>query len=179
MTILSGTQPRRRRAAAHGCADCGAEDANWTNFSSPRRGEPQRWGESKLDARGAPAGRSRITTSRVLLIAGMLAAMMLPGCQDKPPVPPPSLPSLERPVLTLRLEPDALSTLTILRPALIERGGIPGVFVLENNQARFRMVRPGKTIAARVEVLSGLHGDEILVLGDLAEVHDGSPISIK
>ena len=120
-----------------------------------------------------------MSTSRVLFLAAMLAAGTLTGCQEKPPVPPPTLPSLERPVLTLRVKPDALSTLAIPRPALIERGGIPGVFVLENKQARFRMVRPGKTTAAQVQVLSGLHGDETLVLGDLAEVHDGSPIDTR
>ncbi|MGE5242499.1 MAG: hypothetical protein ACM3NI_12715 [Bacteroidota bacterium] len=82
-------------------------------------------------------------------------------------------------MLTLQVKPDALSTLTIPRPALTERGGIPGVFVLENHQARFRMVRPGKVGATQVQVLSGLHGDETLVLGDLAEVHDGSPLTKK
>jgi predicted small lipoprotein YifL len=112
-------------------------------------------------------------TSRCLILATLLA---LTGCQEKPPVPLPSLPSLERPALALQVKPDALSTLTIPRPALIERGGIPGVFVLENHQARFRMVRPGKVGATRVQVLSGLHGNETLVLGDLSAVHDGSPI---
>lgn len=111
-----------------------------------------------------------------LLFAGMLATLALTGCQEKPRLPPPLLPSRERPVLALQVKPDALATLTIPRSALIERGGIPGVFVLENRQARFRMVRPGKTGTERVEVLSGLHGDETLVLGDLTDVHDGSPI---
>ena len=120
-----------------------------------------------------------MTTSRVLLIAGLVAGLALAGCKKEPPVPPPSLPSLEGPVLALQVKPDALSTLTIPRPALIERGGIPGVFVLENQQARFRMVRTGKVGATQAQVLSGLHGDETLVLGDLAEVHDGSPITKK
>jgi multidrug efflux pump subunit AcrA (membrane-fusion protein) len=35
------------------------------------------------------------------------------------------------------------------------------------------MVRTGKSYDGRVEVLSGLAGDEVLVTGD---VHDGSPI---
>ncbi len=109
----------------------------------------------------------------------LVAGLALAGCKQEPPVPPPSLPTLERPVLTLRVNPDALATLTIPRPALIERGGIPGVFVLENHQARFRMVRPGKTMAAQVQVLSGLHGDETLVLGDLTDVHDGTPIKLN
>ena len=118
-------------------------------------------------------------TPRGLVLAGLLAGLALTSCRGKPPVPPPSLPSLERPVLALQIKPDSLSALTIPIEALIDRGGIPGVFVLEKNQARFRMVRFGKTSAARVEVLSGLHGDETLVLGELTEVHDGSPISIK
>ena len=116
-------------------------------------------------------------TSHVLLRVSLLAGLALAGCKQEPPAPPPSLPSLERPVLALQVKPEVLATLTIPRPALTERGGIPGVFVLENNQARFRMVRPGKVGADRVEVLSGLHGDETLVLGDLTEVHDGSPIT--
>ncbi|MBI3545381.1 MAG: hypothetical protein HY081_02115 [Gammaproteobacteria bacterium] len=59
-----------------------------------------------------------------------------------------------------------------------ERAGIPGVYVLENQTARFRMVRSGKANATQVQILSGLNGNEILVLGDLSAVHDGSPIKI-
>ena len=51
------------------------------------------------------------------------------------------------------------------------------MFVLsEENQARFRMVRTGKIVNDRVEILSGLSGSETLVAGDLQDVHDGSPI---
>lgn len=113
-----------------------------------------------------------------LVLVGLLASLALAGCQKKPPMPPPSLSSLARPVLALRIKPDSLSVMSIPRQALIERGGISGVFVLNNHQARFRMIRPGKTSTARVEVLSGLHGDETLVLGDLTVVHDGSPITV-
>jgi len=63
--------------------------------------------------------------------------------------------------------------------ALVVRGGIPGVFVLsETNQARFRMVRTGKNVNGRIEILSGLSGSETLVTGDLRDVHDGSPVKI-
>ena len=120
-----------------------------------------------------------MTTARALPLAGMLAMLALTGCQEKPQLPPPLPPSLERPVLALQVKPDALASLAVPRTALIERGGIPGVFVLENHRARFRMVRPGKTMAAQVQVLSGLHGDEILVLGDLAAIHDGTPIKTE
>ena len=109
-----------------------------------------------------------------------LAILPLAGCNKKPELPPPSLPRVERPVLTLNLKPGELLKLSIPRQALVERGGIPGVFVLSaTGEARFRMVRTGSTQGAQVEILSGLRGDETLVLGDLADVHDGSPIKIK
>jgi hypothetical protein len=65
----------------------------------------------------------------------------------------------------------------IPRAALVERAGVPGAFVLtDEGVARFRMLRPGKTAGERMEILAGLTGNERLVLGDLREVRDGSPI---
>ncbi len=108
----------------------------------------------------------------------MLVVLALAGCNKKPDVPPPSLPRVERPVLSLNLKPGDLLKIKIPRQALVERGGIPGVFVLnEAGEARFRLVRPGRTVDTQVEILSGLHGTETLVLGDLSAVHDGSPIT--
>lgn len=113
-----------------------------------------------------------------LVFVAMLSALALAGCQKKPPSPPPSLPKVDRPVLSLQVKPAELFRIRIPRQALVERGGVPGVFVLSPaGEARFRMVRSGGTLGAQVEILSGLHGDETLVLGDLAEVHDGSPIN--
>jgi hypothetical protein len=106
--------------------------------------------------------------------------LTLAGCGQKPPEAPPSLPRVERPVLALNLKPEATLRIKIPRAALVERGGIPGVFVLnETGEARFRLVRPGRASGTQVEILSGLHGNETLVLGELAAVHDGSPIKIK
>ena len=118
-----------------------------------------------------------MSPARPVLVA-MLSALVLASCQKKPPSPPPSLPKVDRPVLSLQVKPAELLRIRIPRQALVERGGIPGVFVLSPaGEARFRMVRSGGTLGAQVEILSGLHGDETLVLGDLAEVHDGSPIN--
>ena len=118
-----------------------------------------------------------MSPTRLVLVA-MLSALPLAGCQKKTPPPPPSLPQMNRPVLALQVKPAELLRIRIPRQALVERGGIPGVFVLSPaGEARFRMVRPGGTPGAQVEILSGLHGDETLVLGDLADVHDGSPIN--
>lgn len=127
-----------------------------------------------------------MSLARLLMIALIAAALPLAGCKKKPEVPPPSLPHVERPVLTLHVPPGDLAKLLIPRQALVERGGIPGVFVLQETgaqppdmQARFRLVRAGRFRDSQVEILSGLRGDETLVLGDLAAVHDGSPIKIK
>ena len=117
--------------------------------------------------------------SRLFILVILLVALPLTGCQKKPELPP-SLPRAERPVLSLNLKPGELLKIRIPRQALVERGGVPGVFVLnKSGEARFRMVRPGATQDARVEILSGLQGDETLVLGELAAVHDGSPILKK
>jgi len=68
--------------------------------------------------------------------------------------------------------------ISIPRSALVERAGLPGVFVVSSDRlARFRLVRPGQTHGERIEILSGLRGGETLVVGDLSAVRDGSPIN--
>ena len=101
----------------------------------------------------------------------------LAGCESAPPPSPPvALPTLTRPTLALQGDRRAANP-EVPREAVIARGGIPGVFVLENGQARFRMVKTGTEHGTRTPILSGLTGNEVLVLGDLREVHDGSPIA--
>jgi hypothetical protein len=82
--------------------------------------------------------------------------------------------ALARPVLTLEAK---AGRVLVPSSALVERGGIPGVFVFtDENRARFRMVRTGKIVDGRAEILSGLSGGETLVTGDLQAVRDGSLI---
>lgn len=106
---------------------------------------------------------------RALLI---LPLMLLAACGKDTPPPPPA-PALERPLVTVTIRNNRILAPQI---ALIERGGVTGVFVMEDGVARFRMVRAGKTYDGRVEILSGLSDDEHLVTGDLRDVHDGSPV---
>jgi hypothetical protein len=103
----------------------------------------------------------------------VFAMLLLAGCGERAAAPAP-VAALARQTLTL----DTHAGRVVVPPAvLVERGGIPGVFVLSTeNQARFRMVRTGKNLNGRVEILSGLSGGETLVAGDLRDVHDGSPI---
>ena len=105
----------------------------------------------------------------------IVAILLLAACSKKAAEPAP-LTAQERPTLTLNAK---AGRVLVPQPALVERGGIPGVFVLsESNQARFRMVRTGKNVNGRIEILSGLSGSETLVTGDLRDVHDGSPVKI-
>jgi multidrug efflux pump subunit AcrA (membrane-fusion protein) len=107
-------------------------------------------------------------------VAVFVVTILLLAACGKKAVEPAPLAALARPTLTL----DATAGRVLVpQSALIERGGIPGVFVLtEEQQARFRMVRTGKNVNGRVEILSGLSGSETLVAGDLRDVHDGSPV---
>ena len=109
------------------------------------------------------------------------AAFALSACgSGTPPSPPLTLPALERPVVRVAAPAAGNNNPEIPRAAFVERGGLPGVFVLDSNgQARFRLVRLGKTTGDRLEVISGLQPGELLVRGDLAEVRDGSPITTK
>jgi hypothetical protein len=107
----------------------------------------------------------------------LVALLPLTACQRSEPKPSAGA-ALERPVVALAIKPG--ERVLIPRAAFVERAGVPGVFVLsEDGLARFRMLRPGKSVGERLEVLAGLRGDERLVLGDLREVRDGSPIRAR
>jgi len=107
-------------------------------------------------------------------ISALVATILLLAACGKKAAEPAPLAALTRPVLALDTK---AGRVLVPQSALVEHGGIPGVFVLSNEQqARFRMVRIGKNVDGRVEILSGLSGSETLVAGDLGDVHDGSPI---
>ncbi len=111
----------------------------------------------------------------------LVALIFLSACREPAATPPLSLPAMERPIITLKTasDPSRKARILIPRGAYVERGGLPGVYVLQEGQARFRMIHVGKINGGQLEVLSGLAGDETLVLGDLADVHDGSPMATK
>jgi multidrug efflux pump subunit AcrA (membrane-fusion protein) len=121
---------------------------------------------------------NKLTPSFIFFCA--LVGVLLNSCREQAASPAQTLPGLQRPVVTLKAAPATQpQRLYIPASAYVERGGLPGVFVLSAGQARFRMVRIGKRDGGQLEVLSGLSADETLVLGDLAQIHDGSPIAIK
>ncbi len=111
--------------------------------------------------------------SNARIIPSVLAALILLGACSKE-APPPAPVALPRPVHAV--QPDK-GRISVPRKLVVERHGVPGVFVLQDGKlARFRMVSTGKIRNDQVEVLSGLRGNESLVAGDLTFVMDGSPI---
>lgn len=103
----------------------------------------------------------------------ILPLAVLGGCGQEPAAPP-AAPALSRPLVTVSTRNERV---LVPQAALTERGGLPGVFVVTDGIARFRMVRAGKAYDGRVEILSGLAGAEQLVTGELQDVHDGSPVT--
>lgn len=64
-------------------------------------------------------------------------------------------------------------TIKVPQRAMTYQNGVPGVFVVENNQARFRMVRPGKKTAGYIYILAGLFGNETILLDNISMLFDG------
>ncbi len=69
------------------------------------------------------------------------------------------------------------STLQIPSAALLNRAGIPGVFVVTGkNIAEYRMVRPGQSANGTVEILAGLTAGERIVVSNTEAVNNGDQI---
>jgi len=69
--------------------------------------------------------------------------------------------------------------LRVPRAAVIGRGGMDGVFVVEAGRARFRMVQlAGSTTGEQVEVLSGLRAGERVVLTPPATLGEGAAVEV-
>ncbi|GMR20085.1 MAG: hypothetical protein BMS9Abin36_0680 [Gammaproteobacteria bacterium] len=108
----------------------------------------------------------------------IFSTLVIAACQvERPPPPARELPAIERQAVTL--DSSGQDKLLIPNEVLVIRGGIPGVFVLQDKQARFRMVRTGQQHDGSVQILAGLSGNETLLRGELSAVHDGSPVTIK
>lgn len=104
-----------------------------------------------------------------------LLLLLLTACSHSPPPPSaaPTLVARHCPLLALHA---ASAPIRVPVAALAQEGGLPGVFVLAHGRARFRVVRTGRRTGNSVQILSGLTGNETLVLGNLRALHDGTPI---
>ena len=78
-----------------------------------------------------------------------------------------------------RFAGDEQDILTVARSALISRGQLTGVMVVDPaKRARFRVINPGRQYEDRVEVLSGVDSGERVVIERPDQIQDGSPVSV-
>jgi multidrug efflux system membrane fusion protein len=65
----------------------------------------------------------------------------------------------------------------VARKALVERGAMTSVWIVDREKiARMRLVKVGKTVGDRVEILSGLSDDERIVVDGVEKVSEGSKV---
>lgn len=68
--------------------------------------------------------------------------------------------------------------LLIPASAIVTRGQLQIVFVAENNVAKLRLIRTGRTRSEGVEVLAGLEDGESLVIEGTDNLKDGQPLTV-
>ena len=67
-------------------------------------------------------------------------------------------------------------SIKIPHQTIVFRNGMPGVFVVEKGEARFRMVRLGKKIKESIYILAGLFGNEKILLSNMSILFDGKRV---
>jgi membrane fusion protein, multidrug efflux system len=71
------------------------------------------------------------------------------------------------------------SSLRIPASALVQRGQLEIVFTVANQHAQMRLVKSGKRDSDEVEVLSGLHAGDAVVIEGASRLRDGQPVEAK
>ncbi len=70
-------------------------------------------------------------------------------------------------------------TLVVAESAVIAKGQMDLVFVVEENIARLRLIRTGVVYGGDVEILSGLDPGELVVVRGAEKLQDGQPLTIE
>lgn len=71
------------------------------------------------------------------------------------------------------------SSLRVASSAVVLRGQLEIVFVVENRQAKLRLVKAGRRLGDETEILSGLQDGEVVVNDAGAHLVDGQPVEAK
>ncbi len=69
--------------------------------------------------------------------------------------------------------------LLVPRQAVLKRGQIEAVFVVKENHATLRLVKTGKSLDDKIEILSGLEPGDPVVTSDASQLSDGQPVTSK
>ena len=71
------------------------------------------------------------------------------------------------------------NTLRVPVLAVVERGQLEIVFVVANQHAQLHLVKTGKRIGDEIEILSGIHSGDAVVIEGAAQLTDGQPVEAK
>jgi len=63
--------------------------------------------------------------------------------------------------------------------AVVERGQLEIVFVVADQHAQLHLVKTGKRIGDEIEILSGLHAGDTVVIAGATQLTDGQPVEAK
>jgi RND family efflux transporter MFP subunit len=69
--------------------------------------------------------------------------------------------------------------LLVPRVAVLQRGQMEMVFVVKDRRALLRLVKTGKQLGDRIEILSGLERGDPVVTSDAARLSDGQPVTAQ
>lgn len=71
------------------------------------------------------------------------------------------------------------SALWIPHGALVRRGQLTSVFVVERGKAHLRLVNAGRSTLAQTEILAGLSDGEVVVIAPPPALRDGAPLAVR
>jgi RND family efflux transporter MFP subunit len=69
--------------------------------------------------------------------------------------------------------------LLVPRQSVLKRGQIEAVFVVRQGHAMLRLVKTGKLLGDKTEILSGLEPGDPVVTSDASQITDGQPVTSK
>ena len=67
-----------------------------------------------------------------------------------------------------------ITVLAVPGSALVERGQLTGVYLVEEGILRYRLVKTGRRLEGRVEILSGLEEGDRIIVGGIDRARDGA-----
>jgi len=69
--------------------------------------------------------------------------------------------------------------LLVPQSAVLKRGQMELIFIAKDGKAALRLVKTGKTLDDRIEVLSGLEEGEQIIVSDTTQLIDGQPVTLQ
>jgi RND family efflux transporter MFP subunit len=69
--------------------------------------------------------------------------------------------------------------LLVPQSAVLKRGQMELIFVAQQGTAALRLVKTGKVLEDRVEVISGLEEGEQVIVSESAQLNDGQPVTLQ